>query len=362
LSEKLFIEDQDIVVICDGDDWYSKDYAFSYLNEVFKQKNIWLTYGGCIDYPSVSENWRLAIPDFIEKNNDFRSFSRNTSQQRAFYAWLFRSIKLQDFFYEGNFITTSSDVCKMYPMLEMAGKKHEQLKYPIYVYNRSESCPNDDKVYGKLQYDIDHDVRARKKYVPLQKYVKKEDTDRVALLLIDPNFQEMNQFISLLSSRIIGLEDIHIFLNENCKNCYKGGRYSVHYYKDLKKDLTKVLAEGNYSSILLTHQLFLPERTIRINEASLLLHKTKAFCFDLLLTSQKEQIVEEELFDDVCVWQNCVNHGLVNKNALEMQLYELKSFLSIISNFAFVDFDSLKKGWSRSDIVNEKYNVNLFYK
>ena len=45
-------KDTDLVVIVDGDDWLFDTNVFSHLNSVYKDPNVWMTYGQFVQYPS----------------------------------------------------------------------------------------------------------------------------------------------------------------------------------------------------------------------------------------------------------------------------------------------------------------------
>ena len=63
------IPDDEIVVILDGDDWFKDDQVFLYLDELYTNKNIWLTAGGYVEYPSGKAGFCRSVPDRIIKRN-----------------------------------------------------------------------------------------------------------------------------------------------------------------------------------------------------------------------------------------------------------------------------------------------------
>ena len=45
-------DDMAIIVILDGDDWFAHDQVLAYMNNVYADTNVWLTYGQFKEYPS----------------------------------------------------------------------------------------------------------------------------------------------------------------------------------------------------------------------------------------------------------------------------------------------------------------------
>ena len=58
------------------------------------------------------------------------------------------------------------DMAIMYPMIEMAGDKHEFLSRVNYIYN-IENNINDNKVNANLQNELDRVIRNMPPYKPL---------------------------------------------------------------------------------------------------------------------------------------------------------------------------------------------------
>lgn len=361
LGIDFIIKDDDVIVILDGDDWYSNDYAFSYINEVFIKKNIWLTYGGCMDYPAYSENWSLDIPKFIVDKNEFRNFSRNTSQQRCFYSWLFKEISLSEFIYKGKVVTSSSDICKMYPMFEMAGDKFERFKNIIYVYNRMNECQNDDKLNASLQYNIDHHMRKREKYVKLDGPIFSNNKDlKVAFCIVQPNSneKELQLFVQKIQKKLIGNVDVYLFLKEKILKIKKID-CKVRYFNNLKKELLQLLDENLYTHVLLTHDLVIPQKNINVEFMASYLYKTKAFYFDGLAEKNFFDVYDQ-LDEKVGIAQFSENTKCFNEIDLTIKMYDIEKLKFLFSNFEFSDFLMLQKKWKNIVNMIDKNSISLF--
>ncbi len=161
-----FVEDDEIVVSLDGDDWFYGTGVLSLINEVYSQEEVWLTHGTMIEYPYGGSSWSIPVPDEIVKNNSFRTY-RCPSHLRTFYSWLFKKIKKEDLLEEGEFYLMSWDQAIMFPMIEMAGERHKFLDSILYVYNMANSL-NDNKVDAQYQMDLEKKIRSKTPYLRLE--------------------------------------------------------------------------------------------------------------------------------------------------------------------------------------------------
>lgn len=146
-----FCTDNAIIVTLDGDDWFYHNNVLNELNEVYKDKEVWITYG---DPLVLSKSINNQICRFSELFHKFSLFGKpipkdifkkglrkkrywSVSHLRSFYVSLFRKIKNFDFKYWNNeYFKHTEDVAFMIPMLEMAGYDHYRFIKDIqYVYN-----------------------------------------------------------------------------------------------------------------------------------------------------------------------------------------------------------------------------------
>lgn len=135
-------KDDDIIVVLDGDDWFSYDGVLSLLNKVYSDPNIWITYGQYQHYPSGQ---RGACRDLSQREIKLlgsRQFRKNYNRHvfsapRTFYAGLYKKIKKEDIMYKGKFLFVAGDVAIMLPMIEMAKNGHFKfISNVLYIYNR----------------------------------------------------------------------------------------------------------------------------------------------------------------------------------------------------------------------------------
>ncbi len=160
-------EDDEIVVILDGDDFFPNERVLSTINEVYSDPSVWLTFGQYCTYPGKILGFNKAIPDEVIRKNAIRGHDRQPSHLRTFYAKLFKNIKKEDLLYNGEFFPMTYDLAIMMPMMEMVGFHHKFIDKILYLYN-DENPINDHKVNKDLQRTLDKEIRSRKPYEPLE--------------------------------------------------------------------------------------------------------------------------------------------------------------------------------------------------
>lgn len=130
----VFANDDDILVLLSGDDWLYSNDVLEYLNEVYQDDNIWLTYGSF-----VSSSGAIGA-DFCKPLVNTRTYRRSrqwyTSHLITCRKKLWNKINPKDLLYQGHYPNHSFDNAFMYPMVEMAGLKHTKyIKKILCVYN-----------------------------------------------------------------------------------------------------------------------------------------------------------------------------------------------------------------------------------
>lgn len=165
-------KNHEIVVELDGDDFFAHDGVLSYLNEIYKNKDIWLTYGGIITEPRDLEKMiPRKMPEEFVKKRKFREimFSCwNFLALRSFYAGLFKRIRTRSLQYKNKFFSRGSDMLQMMPMFEMAGERFHFIDQTVYVYN-VDTGQNDWKEDSSQQSKASLFSQQKKRYQRLKK-------------------------------------------------------------------------------------------------------------------------------------------------------------------------------------------------
>ena len=138
----LDIPDNEICVEIDGDDWLPNSNVLSFINDVYKDENVWMTSG--------SFKYHDGRPGFANPPRNFTNIRKQTftlSHMRTWKSWLWKKIKEKDLKdNDGNYWSVAGDLSFMYPMLEMSGEKHfKYISETLYIYNESNPL-NDHKV------------------------------------------------------------------------------------------------------------------------------------------------------------------------------------------------------------------------
>ena len=160
-------EDNEIIVILDGDDWLAHNGVLKKLDIMYSDPNCWMTYGQYISWPDNMSGYSRQIPSHVIDSNNFREYEWCASHLRSFYAWLFKMIKKADLISpDGTFYPMAWDQAIMFPMLEMAGHRAKFISDILYIYNEANPI-SDSKVNRELQRNLEAVIRLQKRYAPL---------------------------------------------------------------------------------------------------------------------------------------------------------------------------------------------------
>ena len=162
-----YLKDYEIVVVLDGDDSLFSNYGLRYLNYIYQKKNILMTYGSYLNL-SGKLSFQKKYPKKIIIENNFRK-SFHPSHLRSYYSFLFKKID-QKYFKDKNnkFFTTGEDKATMYPLLELAGKRHKFIPFFLYLYNDTNPIGlYGNKKQGKLKLTNSIQIKKMKKINPI---------------------------------------------------------------------------------------------------------------------------------------------------------------------------------------------------
>lgn len=127
-------DDDEIIVSLDGDDSFDSPDVLKYLNYIYFNPNVWMTFGQ-YRHTSGKESGQRKYSPKVKKENSFRK-TYHPSHLRTYYAWLYKKIDKFNFLNsDGDFFLTCEDRATMYPMVELAAKHHVFIKHVLYNYN-----------------------------------------------------------------------------------------------------------------------------------------------------------------------------------------------------------------------------------
>lgn len=133
-TDRPDINPEDILVTVDGDDYLYDNNVLDYLNFIYQDTNIWMTYG---QYKPLSDTYS----NFCKSIKDFRKYRREgawcTSHLRTLKKKIWDKINVEDLKDEnGNINKYAGDMSYMFPALEICGPKHTKfIDRILYVYN-----------------------------------------------------------------------------------------------------------------------------------------------------------------------------------------------------------------------------------
>ena len=158
-------DDEDVIVIVDGDDWFATKSSLSRVETYYKERNALVTHGSYIEYPSMQKGtFSRDIPKEVINQNAFRRAPWMSSHLRTWKASLWKKIKKESLLDDdGNFFPMTGDMAVMFPLLEMAGDRIVHIPEVLYCYNRSNPL-NDDRVNHALQMRIEGKIRNAQPY------------------------------------------------------------------------------------------------------------------------------------------------------------------------------------------------------
>jgi glycosyltransferase involved in cell wall biosynthesis len=157
------VDDEDIIVEVDGDDWLPNRSTFNRIVDVYNGGDVWIANGSFI-YSNGRAGF-AAPPRNIE---NIRRETFTASHMRTWKAFLWREIE-EDYLKDddGQYWSVSGDLAFMYPMIEMSGAEHYRFMTEInYVYNE-ENPLNDHKVNMSSVSVITNKIRNRPPYTKL---------------------------------------------------------------------------------------------------------------------------------------------------------------------------------------------------
>lgn len=227
--------DDAIIATLDGDDWFPDNQVLQRLNNTYSSHDVWLTYGQFQLYPSKIRGWASPMPDYIVENNAFRDFQHLPTHLRTFYAWLFKKIKLQDLLYLGKFYPMTWDMAMMFPMIEMAGERHQFISDIMYIYNDANSI-SDHHVSRQLQAYLAQIIKKKTRYKRLpekpknQQFIHQNKSD---IIIFAQTPAKLHLLFESLYTHVFGIDRIFVMYKPT-------SLMEQHDYRDLQNQYPEI--------------------------------------------------------------------------------------------------------------------------
>lgn len=166
------IKAEDVIVEVDADDWLLHSFVLAYLNQVYQDPNIWMTYGQYIQYPSgeLGGHSYMHLVEGSQRNAPFAY-----SHLKTYKAWLLDQVPHEDLINPetGKYWNITADFAVSMPMVEMSGKDRiVRVEDPIYVYNAEDDANSESKLRLHEQKRVEYLIRQLQ---PKQRLIKQPD-------------------------------------------------------------------------------------------------------------------------------------------------------------------------------------------
>ena len=149
------LNDFDIVVLLDGDDWLAKNNVLDLLCNEYNKNECLLLYSNYLVYydNEISKNVvGNEYPIEVKKNKSYRTFpSWLFTHLKSGYAWLFKKIPDSYFKKDGKWLDRCTDLAEMYGASEIACMKVKHVNETLYVYNKQNSLKYVNSYYNDYQ-------------------------------------------------------------------------------------------------------------------------------------------------------------------------------------------------------------------
>jgi len=161
---------EDVVVLLDGDDWFSSPHSLDQLNYYYQTSGCYMTFGSFVRFPDGQIGMESTeYPKEVVDNCSFRKDQWRASHLKTYKTFLWNNIDTNDLKDEdGNFFENCYDQAIMLPMLEMSAPNIKYIPEILCVYNvGNPNAINKTKV--NKQYTNMLKIRDKKVYEGIEK-------------------------------------------------------------------------------------------------------------------------------------------------------------------------------------------------
>lgn len=390
-----YCADEEIVCMLDCDDFWSDIQAFSFINKMYADPNVWFTYGQDYPYPEMeAARWGITVknlsaptPDSVVRTNSFRQFNWVYMHPRTFYAWLFKITPLDEMIsstvpgYKGKFFPACIDYIFIYPMLEMA-QSHMKYNPKLLYYWNAANPINSFKVDRQLQALSAMETRKKHPYKALQHampYRLDSFKNSCADLIIfsDNTPEALKAFIPSAEQQMTAVENIIIVYQADDEDKDQDYLELIHQYPHIywhninnkEKSLKELLSIGSSKHCVLTKDIVSIVKHINCNNGILALEETGAYAFFYNLGSENGcicntsggivNVPSQEIMDGWYAWKfACDERRIVKQNSPAMVLYRKSDMASLLKINANTIHDYIEK-WEA--VLPDQNKVGLLF-
>lgn len=164
----------DVVVCVDGDDWLVGTDVLSYVDEIYRKHDCWVSFG-----QFEFENGDYGFSQPFSSEEDFATLREyfRTSHLRTFRAGLFERIAEQDPEYaclkkrDGEWLDSAVDVALMCPLLELAGFSRARFVDRVLYHYNGEGPNHTHNERRQSQVESFEYIRSKPRFTKVQDYL-----------------------------------------------------------------------------------------------------------------------------------------------------------------------------------------------
>jgi len=351
--------DKEILIPLDACNWLSFEGALSRLNRVFQNPDIWIACGASLEYPKYQIRQG---PHFESAQIQKKGFSLSEEMPfLAFYAGLFKAIRLPDLLCKGMFATGA--LSWQLPLLELAGGRCRSLIEPLVFENLAIS---------RRIFEQEAQLPERSPYRPLAQWPLSTLRQEGCVELVLFSFDRPLQLCATL-------ESIQRYLSGSfsCTLLYRASdaRFEAAYQellalfpevrfvkqsdrprKDFKPLLEKILSETPAEYVLFCTDDVVLTDFVNLDVCRILLEQTDAygFYFRFGLNIQRSYLANQPLAlpqsvfvgNGVFAWDLRHAEGeWEGANNFEMSLYRKKDLQPQFEQFSYKNPQTLLEVW-----------------
>ena len=160
---------QDVIVLLDGDDWFSTPHSLDQLNHYYQTTGCYMTFGSFVRYPDGNIGLESSeYPEHVVSDRSFRTDDWRASHLKTYKTFLWNNLDTDDLKdEEANFYENCYDQAIMLPLLEMSAPNIKFIPEVLCVYNVGN--PNAvNKTRVNRQYNNMLKIRDKKIYARIE--------------------------------------------------------------------------------------------------------------------------------------------------------------------------------------------------
>lgn len=361
-------DDDEIVVMLDGDDWLAHEKVFQKINQVYTDEDVWFTYGQYYNVPPEEaikwgyspKGYATEMPKDQQDTHDYRSGPFRFMHLRTFYGWLFKVVKLQDLLsetvigFKGAPFPASNDLAMYYPMIETAHYRIRFVSEIVYIRNLFSEIVG-FKVDRKIQRASAKEIRKKKHYpvrnAPIYRHIEKYLLRPVAGIMVcdksvENSVENVEPVFDSITNSDVGIQQLYLVchygvdkaLIDRLENRFGVQTFYFHYTdeKSLSVVLQQLFAQISYEHVMLMTSDYQKRPVLDCQMAAYWLEKSyaRAFYTNLKPGSLPNQPWLVPLDDHIYAWKTGCARGVWRlANPVNGVIYRTKDLQSILGQY-----------------------------